>query len=77
MSKHDLHSVFFNHYNESIEHVLISCPYTSIIWSLSLWPIIAASLGHLSPCDIVKYAIFPHKHLQVSSKDKYKITLFC
>ena len=25
----------------------------------------------------MKYAIFPHKHLQVSSEDGFKITLFC
>ena len=34
-------------------------------------------LGYLCPCDIVKYAIFSHKYLQVSSEDGYKITLYC
>ena len=73
----DLHCVLCNHSDESIEHILISCPYTSIIWFLSIWLIITASLDHLSPYDIVKYAIFHHKHLQVSLENGYMITLFC
>ena len=40
------------------------------------WPILTASLGTLSPSDIVKFFIFPQCHLKIPTNEEHKFTLF-
>ena len=62
---------------EFVNHVFVSCPYTSTIsiWSLH-GQFSLASLGTLSPSNIVKFFIFPQCHLKIPTNEEHKFTLF-
>ena len=61
-----------------VNHIFVSCPYTVTIsiWSLSLWPVLTAFLGTLSPSNIMKFFIFPQCHLKIPTNEVHKFTLF-
>ena len=61
-----------------VNHIFVSCPYTVTIsiWSLSLWPVLTAFLGTLSPSNIMKFFIFPQCHLKIPTNEVHNFTLF-
>ena len=61
-----------------VNHIFVSCHYTVniSIWLLSPWPILTASLGTVSPSNIVKFFIFPQCHLKIPTNEERKFTLF-
>ena len=59
--------VLCNQAMKLVNYIFVSCPYRTIIWSLSPWPILTNSLVILTPSDLVKYVIFPQWYLKIPS----------
>ena len=68
--------VLCNQAMKLVNYIFVSCPYRTIIWSLSPWQILTNSLVIVTPSDLVKYVIFPQWYLKIPATGLHKFNLF-